>query len=336
MTRQEYNDLRGWDLPSDEDGSDEGYLTVDINGASNVEGYDGYVSWTPKAMFDDQFYAVDDKKVGVKCTAPQDPDHELTEDEVATLASNGSLCDCADFTQYGGDCPIEEGDEFDFGLATHLMQKGERVMRAGWNGKNMWLIYIEADQYELKAWKYFNATEQLPFIALKTADNNIVPWTISQSDALATDWMLHASEISEPKHMTDEQVKNLVNEGIVITSDCFELDGNEYFSIDMALSLIESDEIACQRADSGVVLTIDDVAANDWQIVDTPKPSHVTRLNIEVNQVQDRLDKLSEFLLKGKPVFVTDDDWALLREQQEHMSAYRAVLVKRANLANRH
>ena len=70
MTRQEYNDLRGWDLTSDEDGSDEGYVTVDINGASNVEGYDGYVSWTPKAMFDDQFYAVDDKKVGVKCTAP--------------------------------------------------------------------------------------------------------------------------------------------------------------------------------------------------------------------------------------------------------------------------
>ena len=29
------------------------------------------------------------------CTAPQDPDHELTEDEVATLASNGSLCDCS-------------------------------------------------------------------------------------------------------------------------------------------------------------------------------------------------------------------------------------------------
>ena len=33
-------------------------------------------------------------------------------------------------------------------------------------------------------------TEQLPFIALKTADNKIVPWTISQSDALATDWCL--------------------------------------------------------------------------------------------------------------------------------------------------
>lgn len=212
MNRQEYNNLRGWPLPADEDGSDEGYLTEDINAPSNLEGWDGYISWTPKAIFEEQFYEADDKQVDTqggdayreimfngwlakqqadkKCTAPSDPEHELTEDEVATLASNGSLCDCMEVVQYGGDCPIEEGDEFDFGSAIYLMQKGERVMRAGWNGKNMWLIYIEADQYELKAWKYFNATEQLPFIALKTADNKIVPWTISQSDALATDWCL--------------------------------------------------------------------------------------------------------------------------------------------------
>ena len=122
------------------------------------------------------------------CTAPQDP--EPTLDEVATLASNGSLCGCTWVEVDGTEHPIEKGDLVDFGTALHLMQLGERVMREGWNGKNMWLIYVEADQYELKAWKYFNATEQLPFIALKTADNNIVPWTISQADALATDWQL--------------------------------------------------------------------------------------------------------------------------------------------------
>ena len=32
------------------------------------------------------------------CTAPQDPDHELTDDEIKRLAETGSLCDCADFT----------------------------------------------------------------------------------------------------------------------------------------------------------------------------------------------------------------------------------------------
>lgn len=52
MTRQEYNDLRVWDLPADEDGSDEGYLTEDIKAPSNLEGWDGYISWTPKDMFE--------------------------------------------------------------------------------------------------------------------------------------------------------------------------------------------------------------------------------------------------------------------------------------------
>ena len=193
MTRQAYNDYRGWTLPEDENGDDEGYLTEDIDGPINTDEFMGYVSWTPKAMFDDQFYECTAGQTGdlpVKCTAPSDPEHELTEDEVATLASGGSLCGCTWVELDGTEHPIEKGDLVDFGTALHLMQLGERVMREGWNGKNMWLIYVEADQYELKAWKYFNATEQLPFIALKTADNNIVPWTISQTDALATDWCL--------------------------------------------------------------------------------------------------------------------------------------------------
>lgn len=56
MSRQEYNDLRGWRLPADEDGSDEGYLIEDINSSPSTLEFDGYVSWTPKEMFDDQFY----------------------------------------------------------------------------------------------------------------------------------------------------------------------------------------------------------------------------------------------------------------------------------------
>lgn len=195
MTRQDYNDLRGWDLPADEDGSDKGYLTEDMNAASNLKGWDGFISWTPKAMFDDQFYEIDEQRV---CTAPADPDHELTEDEVATLARNGSLCDCAGFTQFGGDCPIEEGDEFDFGSAIYLMQKGERVMRAGWNGKGMFVYIVPAASYPAQrnakgvlVGDYPN--DMVPYsayIALKTASGEVVPWTISQSDALATDWCL--------------------------------------------------------------------------------------------------------------------------------------------------
>ena len=49
MNRKEYIDFRGWDLPADEDGADEGYLVEYIDGGqANIPGFDGYVSWTPK------------------------------------------------------------------------------------------------------------------------------------------------------------------------------------------------------------------------------------------------------------------------------------------------
>ena len=199
MSRQEYNDLRGWRLPADEDGSDKGYLIEDINSSPNTLEFDGYVSWMPKEMFDDQFYEIDAQVVGesVKggCTAPQDPNHELTEDEIKRLNETGSLCDCANFTQYGGDCPIEEGDEFDFGSAIYLMQKSKNVMRKGWNGKGMYLFIIQGsnDIAKLHGYGFGELLGEPTFsdaIFLKTVDNRLVPWTISQSDALATDWCL--------------------------------------------------------------------------------------------------------------------------------------------------
>lgn len=53
MTRQAYNDFRGWQLPADEDGSDEGYLVEYVDGgAANTLTFNGYVSWSPKAVFE--------------------------------------------------------------------------------------------------------------------------------------------------------------------------------------------------------------------------------------------------------------------------------------------
>lgn len=195
MTRGEYNDLRGWDLPAGENGADDGYLTVDINGESNLDGYEGYVSWTPKAMFDSQFYEANDQQL---CTAPADPDHELTEEEIAMLASGGSLCDCCEFVEGGSEHPIKEGDLVDFGTALHLMEVGERVQREGWNGKGMFVYIVPAASYPAQRNTKGVLVGDYPddmvpygaYIALKTASGEVVPWTISQSDALANDWCL--------------------------------------------------------------------------------------------------------------------------------------------------
>ncbi|WP_219621824.1 DUF2829 domain-containing protein [Psychrobacter sp. 4Bb] len=195
MTRQAYNDYRGWTLPEDENGDDEGYLTEDINGPINTDEFMGYVSWTPKAMFEDQFYEC---TAGQASYGPADPDHELTDDEVATLASGGSLCDCCEFVQVGGDCPIEEGDEFDFGSAIHLLKIGKKVARKGWNGAGMYVYYVPAASYpvernnlETMGGEFEN--DMVPYreyLALKTAQGDVATWSPSVSDALATDWCL--------------------------------------------------------------------------------------------------------------------------------------------------
>lgn len=53
MTRLTYNQLRGWTVPDDENPSDDGFLVEYVDGGkANVPGYSGYVSWSPKDVFE--------------------------------------------------------------------------------------------------------------------------------------------------------------------------------------------------------------------------------------------------------------------------------------------
>lgn len=53
MTRAAYNEYRGWELPKDEVGSDPGFLVEYVDGGTtNVPGHAGYISWSPKAVFE--------------------------------------------------------------------------------------------------------------------------------------------------------------------------------------------------------------------------------------------------------------------------------------------
>ena len=65
------------------------------------------------------------------------------------------------------------------GYAVDRMEAGERVARAGWNGKNMWLALQVPDNHSKMT---------LPYVYMKTADHQMVPWLCSQTDLLATDW----------------------------------------------------------------------------------------------------------------------------------------------------
>lgn len=52
MSRKEYNDLRGWAVPEDENPNDQGYLVEYPDSEPNVKGYAGYVSWCPCLPFE--------------------------------------------------------------------------------------------------------------------------------------------------------------------------------------------------------------------------------------------------------------------------------------------
>ena len=70
-----------------------------------------------------------------------------------------------------------------FGDAIVALKAGQRVGRAGWNGKSMWLALQVPDAHSKMT---------LPYIYMSTAQGDLVPWLASQTDILATDWALVA------------------------------------------------------------------------------------------------------------------------------------------------
>jgi hypothetical protein len=67
------------------------------------------------------------------------------------------------------------------------MHHGERVQRAGWNGKGMWLALQVPDAHSKMT---------LPYIYVSTAQGDLVPWLASQTDMLASDWSVFADALA--------------------------------------------------------------------------------------------------------------------------------------------
>lgn len=67
-----------------------------------------------------------------------------------------------------------------FGSALALLKDGHEVAREGWNGKGMWISLL----YPLP-----EAFITVPYIYIRTADGEYVPWLASQTDLLANDWV---------------------------------------------------------------------------------------------------------------------------------------------------
>lgn len=144
MTRGEYNSIRGWNVPEGENPDDEGYLVEYLDGGKpNHTDYSGYISWSPKDVFERAYRAVS------KLTA---------------------------------------------GMAIQALKAGQKVCRAGWNGKNMYLFLVQGSEVTQAVADHHGIGGEffpvLDAIYMKTADGKVVPWLASQTDLLAEDYCI--------------------------------------------------------------------------------------------------------------------------------------------------
>ena len=82
----------------------------------------------------------------------------------------------------------------DFSQALEELKDYNAVGRKGWNGKGMFIYLVPANEYPAQtgiAKAHFGENAHVPYggyIAMKTAQGNVVPWLASQTDILADDW----------------------------------------------------------------------------------------------------------------------------------------------------
>lgn len=86
-----------------------------------------------------------------------------------------------------------------FGLAVEAMKKGLKVARSGWNGKDMYAVYmpgypegVQVNEITQKQHGVPEGTKFVyrPYFQLYTAQKDVAMWSPSTSDSLADDWFI--------------------------------------------------------------------------------------------------------------------------------------------------
>lgn len=85
---------------------------------------------------------------------------------------------------------------FSFSEALNQIKAGERLARAGWNGKDMFVFLVPGSVFNVNREPLLSilgdGTEvnYRGHIDMRAADGTIVPWIASQTDLLADDWQV--------------------------------------------------------------------------------------------------------------------------------------------------
>lgn len=67
-----------------------------------------------------------------------------------------------------------------FSDALASVKAGALISREGWNGKNQWVQLQSPDA---------NSRMTLSYLFIRTIQGDLVPWSASQTDLLANDWL---------------------------------------------------------------------------------------------------------------------------------------------------
>ena len=151
MTRGEYNHYRNWDIPENEDPSEQGYLVEYVDGGKpNDERHKGYISWSPACVFKDAYRPNGSLNFGDALTALK------LGKKVARSGWNGK-------DQY---VVAQQGQEIE---STYV-----------WNPHN------KAHAEKLGGW-----IKVAPYCTLKTAQDTLaMGWVPSTGDLFAEDWVV--------------------------------------------------------------------------------------------------------------------------------------------------
>lgn len=146
VTRQEYVDYRGWKLPANENADDLGYLVEYLDGgAANDKRHAGYITWSPKDVFDAAYQTI---------------------------------------------------EAMNFGHALQAIKEGQRVSRAGWNGKGMFVFLVGGSVFKVNREPLLSilgegtAVTYRPHIDICQPDGSIGVWQPSMGDVMADDWQI--------------------------------------------------------------------------------------------------------------------------------------------------
>lgn len=79
----------------------------------------------------------------------------------------------------------------DFGQAISQLKGGQKVARAGWNGKGMFVYYVPPGTYPARteaAKSIGESVDYNAYLAIKNVNGTVSTWVPSINDCLAEDW----------------------------------------------------------------------------------------------------------------------------------------------------